>query len=109
MELSVKVLPHGYNFHLLKETNSTEALTKIENGEINMLHYHTNFGHPMKLKIPNGVSDSKDDSILNWINDTLKDCGINEQLFFNETESTFNLKKEELQSLFDKNSSASRP
>jgi len=102
MELSVKVLPNGYNYHLLKETNITEAFTKIEYGEINLLHYHTNFEHPIQLKIPKGVPISKDNSILNWINDKLMDCGINDRLFLTESESTFNLKKKELQALFDK-------
>ena len=103
MELSVKVLPEAYNFHLLKHTKLDEAIQKIENGEIKMLHYHTAFNFPQKIKAPKSLLADKNTSTLYWINAELKQCAINEKLLLTEMESTFNLNKEELLTLFSKN------
>jgi hypothetical protein len=102
MEISVKVLPKSYNFHLLNHTNLDEALQKIENGEIRMLHYHNTFDFPNKIILPEGFYLRKNSSKLNWINMELNNCGVNKKLLMTPLEETFDLNKKELESLFKK-------
>tara|TARA_B100001778_G_C18494519_1_gene586640 strand:- start:8 stop:970 length:963 start_codon:yes stop_codon:yes gene_type:complete len=98
MELSVKVLPKGYNFHLLESSDTAETIQKMEKKEISILHYHTSFNAPKKIEL----AKDYENSIFSWLNSELKNCGINEHLFLTAFEMNFNLNEEQLRSLFNK-------
>ena len=102
MELSIKVLPKGYNSHLLKHTDLHEAFLRITNGDIKMLHYHNSFDAPNKIMPPKDFFSPEKTTSLHWINEELKNCGINKKLILTELEATFNLNKDKLQYLFTK-------
>lgn len=98
MALSVKVLPEAYNYHLLKHTRLNEALHKIDNGEIKLLHYHNAFDQEKKHELPKSLNLKKSIK-LNWLNEELKKLGFNKKPFIPYMEAEFRRNEDKIRSV----------
>lgn len=81
MQLNMRTLPMGYNFHLFNTKNWAATCSGIRNKEIKLLHYHKTFDEPNSLNV-SGVMDNQ----LKWINSEIIETELNTKPFLFEKE-----------------------